>query len=175
MVRLRQAGLDDLEPVRHILAAAADDLTARFGQGHWSGVRAMETLQTHAVAGDLYVVEAASIAVGALRLTERKIGFYKQDWFARPEDPAGYLLDMAVHPAHQNRGVGRRAMQLAERVAQRAGLLAVRLDAYQGPAGAGDFYKKCGYTLVHSGEIRGIGLEYFEKLLPPPTPLSPSG
>ena len=57
-------------------------------------------------------------------------------------------------------------MELAERLAQRAGLRAIRLDAYGGPAGAGRFYEKCGYRLVHTGEMRGVLLEYFEKVLP---------
>jgi GNAT superfamily N-acetyltransferase len=165
--RLRQAGLDDVAAILDILAAAAADLTARFGDGHWSTVRAIETLQKYADNGDLYVVEANSISVGTLRLTDRKIGFYKQDWFARPQDPAGYLIDMAVHPHHQRRGIGRRSMQLTEQLARRAGLRAIRLDAYQGPAGAGEFYKKCGYALVHAGEFKGVALEYFEKLLAP--------
>ena len=129
-------------------------------------MRTIETLQKYAESGALYLIEAEGTAVGTLRLTDRKIGFYHSAWFARPDDPAGYLLDMAVHPDQQRRGVGRRAMQMMERLAQQAGLQAVRLDAYQGPAGAGDFYKKCGYALVHKGEMRGVGLEYFEKLLP---------
>ena len=40
-------------------------------------------------------------------------------------------------------------MQLTEHLARRAGLRAIRLDAYKGPSGAGRFYKKCGYALVH--------------------------
>ncbi len=169
MVRLRQAGLDNLKPVRSILVAAADDLTARFGEGHWSGVRTIATLQKYAGSGTLYVIEADAIVVGTLRLTDLKIGFYRNAWFARPKDPAGYLLDMAVSPDRQHRGLGRRAMEQAERLARQGGLRAIRLDAYQGPAGAGGFYRKCGYDLVHKGEMRGVALEYFEKLLPPLT------
>jgi GNAT superfamily N-acetyltransferase len=168
MVTLRNAGLGDIKLVRSILAAAADDLTARFGQGHWSGARTMETLKAYAERGELYLIEANSTAAGTLRLTDRKIGFYHNAWFARPDDPAGYLLDMAVHPDHQRLGIGHRAMQMMERLAQQAGLQAVRLDAYQGPAGAGAFYRKCGYAMVHTGDMRGVGLEYFEKLLPAP-------
>jgi GNAT superfamily N-acetyltransferase len=166
-LRLRQAGLDDVGTVREILAAAAADLTACFGDGHWSTVRAIETLRKYADNGDLCLVEANSIAVGTLRLTDRKIGFYRNDWFARPDDPAGYLLDMAVHPNHQRRGIGRRSLQLTEQLARGAGLRAIRLDAYVGPAGAGDFYKKCGYALMHAGAFKGVALEYFEKLLLP--------
>ena len=45
------------------------------------------------------------------------------------------------------------------------GLKALRFDAYRGEVGAGPFYAKCGYTLRHSGDFRGVGLEYFEKVL----------
>jgi GNAT superfamily N-acetyltransferase len=61
-----------------------------------------------------------------------KIGFYHNAWFARPKDAAGYLLDMAVHPEQQRRGLGRRAMEMAEQVARKSELRAIRLDAYQG-------------------------------------------
>jgi GNAT superfamily N-acetyltransferase len=167
VLKLRQANLDDVKEIRSILAAAAADLTARFGQGHWSTVRTIETLQKYVNDGVLYVVEVDLTAVAALRLTNRKIGFYRNDWFARPKDPAGYLMDMAVRPDHQRRGIGRRSMQLTEQLGRRAGLQTIRLDAYKGPAGAGEFYKKCGYALVHQGAFKGVALEYFEKLLPP--------
>lgn len=166
-LRLRKAGLADVGAVRDILTAAASDLTTRFGHGHWSNVRAVETLQKYASNGTLHIVEADAGPVATLRLTDRKIGFYKKGWFARPQDPAGYLLDMAVHSDHQRRGIGRQAMELAERLARRDGLLAVRLDAYKGHAGAGKFYEKCGYRLVHESAMRGVALQYFEKLLLP--------
>jgi GNAT superfamily N-acetyltransferase len=116
--------------------------------------------------GALYVVEASAVAVGSLKLTNRKIGFYEKDWFARPRDPAAYLTDMAIGPGRQRGGIGRESMELVERLAQRAGLRALRLDAYRGPGGAVPFYQKCGFTLVHEGETNGVPLAYFEKLLP---------
>jgi ribosomal-protein-alanine N-acetyltransferase len=76
-------------------------------------------------------------------------------------------MDMAVRPDRQRRGVGRRSMELAEQIARRVGLRAIRLDAYAGPAGAGEFYQSCGYAMVHAGAFKGVALEYFEKLLPP--------
>jgi hypothetical protein len=41
----------------------------------------------------------------------------------------------------------------------------VRFDAYDALAGAGAFYQKCGYELVHNGSFNGVPLEYYEKLL----------
>lgn len=166
-VTLRQARPDDVAAAREILAAAAADLTRRFGEGHWSHVRSIDTLRKYALDGTLYLAESGIEPVGVLRLTERKIGFYRKDWFAHPDDRAGYLQDMSVHPSHQRQGVGRRAMELVEGLARAAHLSAVRLDAYAGPAGAGPFYGKCGYVQVHSATFRGVALEYFEKVLRP--------
>ena len=81
MLRLRQATHDDVAAVRDILAAAAADLTTRFGQGHWSTVRTIETLQKYADSDTLYVVEAGTDPIAALRLTDRKIGFYRRSVF----------------------------------------------------------------------------------------------
>lgn len=166
MLRLRRADHDDIPLARNILLAAAADLTARFGEGHWSGSRGVGTLEKYVDAGTLQVIESDRAAVGTLRLTDRKIGFYKSTWFAHPD---AYLLDMALHPSRQSQGIGRLALREAESLAASVGLRALRLDAYAGPAGAGGFYAKCGYERVHTGEIRGVPLEYFEKLLPSKT------
>jgi GNAT superfamily N-acetyltransferase len=164
---LRPATDEDVKKVRVILAAAAADLTARFGAGHWSGVRSPETLRKYISEGRLYLIEGDGVAVGTLRLTDRKIPFYRGEWFADPKAGACYLLDMAINPTHQRRGIGRGATRLAEELARARGMTAIRLDAYRGPAGAGGFYLKCGYQLVHSGEFNGIALDYFEKLVEP--------
>jgi GNAT superfamily N-acetyltransferase len=167
LLNLRPALDRDVKRVRAILAAAASDLTVHFGEGHWSGVRSVETLRKYLDEGALYVAETDVGAVGTLRLTERKIGFYRSDWFANPNDDAFYLLDMAIDPNYQRSGIGRRAMALAEDLARSHGLKAIRLDAYGGLAGAGGFYRKCGYRLVHLGEMQGVALEYYEKLVEP--------
>jgi GNAT superfamily N-acetyltransferase len=162
-LRLAQSG--DIRAIRAVLAAAAHDLSTRFGEGHWSGVRSIETLRKYLDEGVLYVVENDERIIGTLRLTDQKIGFYRADWFTNPDDKAGYLLDMAIDPTRQRRGVGQLAMATCEDIARVAGLQAIRLDAYTGPAGAGEFYRRCGYRLMHQGAFHGVGLEYYEKLL----------
>lgn len=167
-LQLRLARVDDTKPVRNILAAAASELTGRFGDGHWSGVRSVETLRKYVAQETLYVLQANDIAFGTMRLTERKPGFYRGEWFADSKAPAYYLFDMAIDPPHQHRGIGCQAMKLAEGLARSRGLTAVRLDAYGGAAGAGRFYEKCGFRQVHAGEFNGVALEYFEKLVERP-------
>jgi hypothetical protein len=43
---------------------------------------------------------------------------------------------------------------------------AVRLDAYDAPAGAGGFYARCGYRERGRVTYRGVPLIYFEHVLP---------
>jgi GNAT superfamily N-acetyltransferase len=57
-----------------------------------------------------------------------------------------YLLDMAVLPDLQGQGLGRRLLREAQAAAKSWPADALRLDAYDTPAGVGPFYAKCGWT-----------------------------
>ena len=72
-----------------------------------------------------------------------------------------YLLEMAVHPAHQRRGIGRLCLEEAERRARARGSKAIRLDTNDDPVKAAGFYASCGYreVLHHAQTV------YFERLL----------
>jgi hypothetical protein len=56
-------------------------------------------------------------------------------------------------------------MTLAARIARDWPADAIRLDAYDAPAGAGGFYATCGYTEVGRVRYRGTPLIYYELLL----------
>lgn len=155
----------DATDIRAIQAAAAAALTERHGAGHWSTPRSLGGIRTMAREGLYHLVQSAGVTVATFRLTPRRIGFYHLEWFAEPGAPAGYLLDLAVHPAWQGRGIGRFAMAQAEALCRAGGMTALRLDAYRGPAGAGPFYVKCGCRLVHCGAFRSVSLDYYEKVL----------
>jgi GNAT superfamily N-acetyltransferase len=70
-----------------------------------------------------------------------------------------------VVPSLQGRGIGRRCLDHARVVAAKWPAHAIRLDAYDGPAGAGGFYAKCGF--IERGKItfRSTALVYYELLL----------
>lgn len=155
----------DARRVREVRAVAADDLTARFGRGHWSGASSLATLRKHARARQLHVVELEGEIVATFTLSPRKIAFYSKSWFADPDASALYLTNMAVRPDVQRRGIGRWIMGRIENLARADGCGAVRFDAYDADAGAGEFYRKCGYHCVHRGSIGGTALEYYEKTL----------
>ena len=76
-----------------------------------------------------------------------------------------YLLAMAVAPARQRQGIGRRCLEEAKQIARAWPADAIRLDAYDAPAGAGGFYARCGCTEVGRASYRNVPLIYFECLL----------
>jgi GNAT superfamily N-acetyltransferase len=65
----------------------------------------------------------------------------------------------------QRRGVGRACLQDVRRIAHAWPADAIRLDAYDAPAGAGRFYERCGYREVGRVVYRKVPLIYFESLL----------
>jgi GNAT superfamily N-acetyltransferase len=74
-------------------------------------------------------------------------------------------VDMAVDPDVQRRGVGRFLLEHATSTARDWPADAIRLDAFDGPAGAGPFYVRCGFTEVGRADYRGVPHIYFELLL----------
>ena len=72
---------------------------------------------------------------------------------------------MAVAPALQRQGIGRLCLAEAITLCQQWPADAIRLDAYDFPAGAGPFYGKCDFREVGRASYRGCPLAYFEMLL----------
>ena len=70
-----------------------------------------------------------------------------------------------MRPAVQRQGIGRRLLAEAIAVAKVWPADAIRLDAYDAPAGGGDFYSKCDFKQVGRHSYRGTPLIYFERLL----------
>ena len=102
--------------------------------------------------------------VGTLRLATKKPWAIDRAYFADVRRPL-YLTDMAVLPALQRKGIGRHMLAEAAIVARQWPGDAIRLDAYDAPAGAGSFYAKCGFRQVGRKSYRGVPLLYFELLL----------
>src|SRR5258708_19997608 len=76
-----------------------------------------------------------------------------------------YLTNMAVAPELQRGGLGRRSLEAAIVIAREWPADAIRLDAYDAPAGAGDFYARCGFREVGKRVYRTTPLRYFEWML----------
>lgn len=154
----------DASLVAVLRGRAAHDLTDRFGPGHWSG----EATASGVVAGmmDSRIVFArrGTAVVATYRLSAVRPWAMRDACFTPCQQPL-YLTDMAVLPALQGRGIGRRCLAHAVRCARQWPADGVRLDAYDTAAGAGLFYEKCGFQEVVRLIHRGVPLVYYERLI----------
>jgi len=152
---------DDAAALAALHTAVADDLTRRHGRGPWSA-KASEKGVLYAMRTSQVVVarEGAEI-VATLHLTTKKPWAIDTSYFAKVARPL-YLLAMAVAPARQRQGIGRRCLEEAATIARGRPADAIRLDAFDAEAGAGPFYRRCGYTEVGRASYRDTPLIYFE-------------
>ena len=102
--------------------------------------------------------------VGVLRLETKKPWAIDKNYFVPFGRPL-YLLDMAVDPALQRQGIGRRLLDEALVVAKAMPADSIRLDAYDHAAGAGGFYARCGFKEVGRVTYKGTPLVYYELIL----------
>ena len=163
-LRFRDASLDDVPIIAGLQNAAAGALTARFGAGHWSSLvteRSAALSQRHA---RVRVGRSGKRILTVVRLATKKPWAIDVSYFT-PVKRALYLTGLAVSVAHQGYGLGRLAMEDACEVARALPADAIRLDAYDSPAGAGDFYVKCGFKERGRVVYRGDPLVYYELLL----------
>jgi GNAT superfamily N-acetyltransferase len=163
-LKFRNASLDDVAAIAGLQNAAAGALTARFGPGPWSALvneRGVALAQRHArvrVGGD------GKRILTVLRLATRKPWAIDVSFFTPVKRPV-YLTGMAVSVAQQGQGLGRMALEDACAIAEEWPADAVRLDAYDAKAGAGEFYGRCGFTERGRVVYKGDPLVYYERLL----------
>jgi GNAT superfamily N-acetyltransferase len=142
----------------------AEDLTAKHGRGHWSYVVSERSVLRDIDTSRVLIARKGRAIVGTLRLVTKKPWAIDPAFFTAVRRPL-YLVDMAVQPALQRQGIGRSLLDEAIATAKAWPADAIRLDAYDSPAGAGGFYAKCGFREVGRATYRGTALVYFERLL----------
>jgi GNAT superfamily N-acetyltransferase len=165
---VRLASSADAPALSVVRTAVAVDLTSRYGQGHWStpvSERGAELALRHS---QVILLFDGSALVGTLRLGNKKPWAIDKTYFTDVVRPV-YLTDMAVDPARQRQGIGRRLIEEALALARTWPADAIRLDAYDAPAGAGEFYAKCGFTERGRVVYRKVPLVYYERLVDPRT------
>lgn len=164
LLRFRDATVGDVPLIAALLNSTAGALTARHGAGHWSQLtseRAVEHGLRHA---RVRVGIGERRVVTTLRLATKKPWAIDVAYFTQVRRPL-YLTSMAVSVSGQGHGYGRQALADAAEVARRWPADAVRLDAYDAPAGAGAFYEACGFHHCGSVEYKGNPLRYYELVL----------
>lgn len=163
-LRFRDATLDDVAVIAALQNAAAGALTARFGAGHWSSLvteRGAALSQRHA---RVRLGRSGKRVLTVVRLATKKPWAIDVSYFTPVKRPL-YLTGMAVSVEHQARGLGTLAIEDVCAVARSWPADAIRLDAYDAPAGAGNFYQKCGFKERGRVLYRANPLIYCELLL----------
>jgi|SRR5919206_632371 GNAT superfamily N-acetyltransferase len=154
----------DAPAIAALRTSVAEHLTRQFGKGHWSSSVTEKGVLRGIKTSRVLVMRDNEEIVGTLRLATNKPWAIDLSYFKSVARPL-YLLDMAVSPDRQGRGVGRQLVEEAKSVARAWPSEAIRLDAYDSDAGAGPFYAKCGFSEVGRKAYRGVPLVYFELML----------
>jgi GNAT superfamily N-acetyltransferase len=161
---LEPATADDAVALAALHTAVADHLTGRHGRGPWSSQTSEKGVLFALRTSQVFVARDGSGIIATLRLATKKPWAIDTSYFSAGRQPL-YLLGMAVTPAKQNQGIGRRCLEAAKKIARTWPADAIRLDAYDAAAGAGDFYARCGFTEVGRASYRNTPLIYYELLL----------
>jgi GNAT superfamily N-acetyltransferase len=99
--------------------------------------------------------------VAAMRIDTKKPWAVDLEHFT-PVGKAVYLHDVNVAPEVQRSGIGRELLDRVERAVREWSVDAIRVDTYDGSAGAGQFYARCGFNEVGRAVYRRVPLVYFE-------------
>lgn len=154
----------DAAEIAALRSAVAERLTRDFGQGHWSSRPTERGVLSQLTDSRVLLARQGDRLVATLRLGTRKPWAIDKSRFTPSVAPI-YLTDMAVAPAQQRNGIGRRCLDRAAELARAWPADAIRLDAYDAPAGAGKFYARCGYREVGRVIYRKTPLIYYELVL----------
>jgi GNAT superfamily N-acetyltransferase len=163
-LRFRDAKPEDVAAIAALQNAAAGALTERFGAGHWSSLVTERSATLAQRNARVRVGVTGKKVLTVLRLATKKPWAIDVSYFTPVKRPL-YLTGMAVSVAHQGMGLGRLALDDVREIASSWPAGAIRLDAYDAAAGAGDFYMKCGFSERGRVVYRGDPLVYYELLL----------
>jgi GNAT superfamily N-acetyltransferase len=163
-IKLHPATPADAPALVALHTAASEHLTSLHGQGPWSAKPTEKGVLFAMRSSAVFVARHRGEIIATLRLATKKPWAIDRSYFA-PSQKSLYLLAMAVTPARQRQGIGRRCLEEAKRIAKSWPADAICLDAWDAKAGAGEFYARCGYTEVGRVTYRKAPLIYYELLL----------
>jgi GNAT superfamily N-acetyltransferase len=164
-VKLKIATADDVSDLVSLRAAINQHLIAQFGKGYWAPGLTEKGLLFAMRTATVYAARDRNRLIATVTLSTRKPWAIDKKYFSASTQPL-YLTAMAVHPDEQRKGLGRLCIEDARRIARNWPSDAIRLDAYDAAAGAGGFYRKCGFREVGRTTYRNSPLIYFEVVLP---------
>jgi GNAT superfamily N-acetyltransferase len=162
----RDATPEDAPAIAALRNAVSVALTEKHGPGSWTGSITFKGALWDLRRGKIVLALKGSRIVGTMSIGKIKPWAIDRSYFSKVKLPV-YLTSMAVDPELQRQGVGRFMLEAAKQEARDWPANALRLDAFEGDAGAGPFYAKCGFTEVGRNTYRSSKLIYFEWLAPP--------
>jgi GNAT superfamily N-acetyltransferase len=158
------AVLEDATKLAELRNHAANRLSEKFGKGPWSGGCTEKGVLYGMRTSRVVVARENGRIVGTLSLHTKKPWAIDPAYFTKVPKPL-YLTSMFVAVEHQGTGIGRRLLEEAVEIAREWPADAIRLDAYDAKAGAGDFYARCGFREVGRTKYKGVPLKYFERIV----------
>jgi GNAT superfamily N-acetyltransferase len=143
MISVTTTSEADAPAIAERRTSVAEHLTRQFGKGHWSSCVTEKSVLRGLRTSRVLVARNNREIIGTLRLATKKPWAIDLSYFRTVARPL-YLLDMAVTPNRQRRGIGRQLIEEVKAVAQAWPGEAIRLDAYDSDAGAGPFSPSAG-------------------------------
>jgi Acetyltransferase (GNAT) family len=163
-VKLEIATPADADAIASLRVATAEKLTKAHGVGPWSGTASKKGVLFNMRNSSVYVARHKNKPVATLTLGTKKPWAIDKKYFSKCERPI-YLTAMAIAPELQRQGIGKLCVEAAKKIVKQWPVDAIFLDAYDAAAGAGEFYRKCGFREVGRASYRGAPLIYFEMLV----------
>jgi GNAT superfamily N-acetyltransferase len=154
----------DAPAITALRNATAADLTARHGEGWWTTASTEKGVLFNLRNVHVFVAREHGGIVATLCLAAKKPWAIDRSFFSPVARPL-YLTSMAVAPERQRQGIGRACLAHAAETARRWPANAIFFDSYDHPAGAGEFYRKCGFRETGRATYRNVPLIYFELLV----------
>ena len=145
---LRVATMEDRHAVEAIVQAAYSHYIPRIGRPPGP---MLDDYSALILEGYVHVIQRRAVVEGLLVLIPEKDGM---------------LLDnVAVIPAAQGIGLGRKMIEFAEQTARNAGYQLIRLYTNEAMIENIKLYSSLGYTETHRGEEKGLRRVYMTKIL----------
>lgn len=163
-MKLQVATADDVAELVSLHAAVNQRLISEHGEGYWAAGFTEKGVLFVMRRATVYIARRRKRLIATLALSTRKPWAIDTKYFSPSKRPL-YLTAMEVHPEEQRKGIGRLCLEKARRIAAKGPADAIRLDAYDTAAGAGEFYRKCGFREVGRATYRKAPLIYFEMLV----------
>jgi GNAT superfamily N-acetyltransferase len=162
--KLVLASVNDIPELVALRTRVSQNLAKKFGEGFWAGKPTESGERFLMRIGQVYIARHRGKLIATLALSTRKPWSIDVKRFRASAKPL-YLRAMAVEPAQQGKGIGRKCVAEVRRIAEERGRDVIRLDAFDCAAGAGEFYRKCGFKEVARVVYKGVPLIDFEMVL----------